>query len=262
MASGTQDQISEWSQTVRDDGIVVLPQVLDRAWVDQVAEEFEGIYARARREGRAVDRGRNRWYVPWAFEHLDGLVAALEHPSILGVVSEILPSPQFTELGVDVAEPGSEYQPLHRDFHLLPGEELDMLSVGFALVDVTDDMGPFEQVPGSHRLYYDGRVPPADRVGELERRLVAHCVERGDVLIRTGAAVHRGTENRSQVARPLVSLGVVTASLPTPEVTMEVSRGFYDRLPRPWQRRLRATLVEHVSAPVGHVIGELQAGGA
>jgi ectoine hydroxylase-related dioxygenase (phytanoyl-CoA dioxygenase family) len=253
----TQQQIPEWSEALRRDGIVVLEQVLDRAWVEQVADEFEGIYARARREGRAVDRGPSRWYVPWAFEHMAGLIDALEQPALIGLIEQVLPAPQFTELGVDVAEPGSEYQPLHRDFHLIPGEELDMLSVGFPLVDVTPDMGPFEQVPGTHRLYYDDRVPPADLIGELEQRVVAYCLNRGDVVVRTGAAVHRGTRNSSTVARPQVSLGVVTASLPTPEVSMEVSRGFYDGLPRPWQRRLRATLVDQVTAPQGHVIPEL-----
>lgn len=261
-AEPTTEQILDWAGAVNEDGIVVLPKVLDPAWIEQAAEEFEGIYARARREGRAVDRGVSRWYVPWAFEHMAGLREALEHPAILGVIEQILPAPQITELGVDVAEPGSRYQPLHRDFHLIPGEELDMLSVGFPLVDVTPEMGPFEQVPGTHRLYYDGRVPPAERLPELERRVVAHCVQRGDVIIRTGAAVHRGTENRSGVARPQVSLGVVAASLPTPEVRLEVSRTFYRALPRDWQRRLRATLVEEVSAPQGHIITELASPGS
>jgi hypothetical protein len=92
------------------------------------------------------------------------------------------------------------------------------------------------------------RVPPAmyDRyLSRLERRMP----KRGDVSVRTGLTIHRGTENISEHPRPVMILGVMGAGYETfahHEFTM--TRDYFDHLPESLQG---ASPPVHGGRPVG-----------
>ena len=90
--------------------------------------------------------------------------------------------------------PGSIRQVFHRDG--LDGA----LIVNVPLVDVTDN-GPIELVSGPLGARIDTREFV---LGGLRRRGVRVSSRVGDVLVRARAGWHRGTENRSAVARAMV----------------------------------------------------------
>jgi hypothetical protein len=91
------------------------------------------------------------------------------------------------------------------------------------------------------------RVPPAmyDRyLSRLERRMP----KRGDVSVRTGLTIHRGTENISEHPRPVMILGVMGAGYETfahHEFTM--TRDYFDHLPESLKGHLlRCTVADRL----------------
>ena len=61
----------------------------------------------------------------------------------------------------------------------------------------------------------------------------------GDVMIRDVRAIHRGTPNRSDTARPMVVLGYSRSWLLRPEVHVEVPRAVLESLPPQARELLR-----------------------
>ncbi len=103
-------------------------------------------------------------------------------------------------------------------------------------VDVTEDMGPFEIVPGTQ--YDDGRTwkaemfPPEEMWPSFAARAVRKYPSMGDVSARSALAVHRGTAHGSPIARPLLVLGADAPEAAHGERhEMSVTREFYDSLP-------------------------------
>jgi ectoine hydroxylase-related dioxygenase (phytanoyl-CoA dioxygenase family) len=115
--------------------------------------------------------------------------------------------------GCDVPLRGSEHQLVHTDYQrplFAESPELElptyMLVVSFGLVPVTLDNGPIEIAPGTHRL----RRNEAFRAVEASE-IAMHPVplEIGDVLIRHPWALHRGSPNRTDTPRALISIRYV-----------------------------------------------------
>jgi hypothetical protein len=178
------------------------------------------------------NRGPNRYYmnVPMAPPFL----APCEHPGMQQVLAAVLGKDFLIEnLASDTPlGPGSAFQEFHRDSgndpHLPKDTEppvgLDgvwTLVVNVSLDDVTDDMGPFEIVPGTpttdiasiaeaHGQHTrDGEKivdAPADTLAAQRefpsRRITAR---KGDIVIRDTRIVHRGTPSSSKHARPALA---------------------------------------------------------
>src|SRR3712207_9568606 len=65
------------------DGIIALKGAFPVEWVDQVREDLEAAFEEARgREGGAVSRGPQRWYVENPPEELRGFVHLVAHPGV------------------------------------------------------------------------------------------------------------------------------------------------------------------------------------
>lgn len=137
------------------DGIIACRGAFPREWVEQVREDIDRAFDEARsREGGAVGRGPNRWYVEIHPEALRGFVDLVDHPWVRAVCETVLgPDYRIVEVGFDTPFPGATTQPWHRDFPS-PRETWDehrLTSLAFNLttVDTTDEMGPFEIAPGT-----------------------------------------------------------------------------------------------------------------
>src|SRR5690242_6521842 len=134
------DQIRHGLET---DGVIAQKGAFDAAWVQRVREDIDAAFEEARsREGGAVGRGPNRWYVEIHPEALRGFVDLVEHPWVRTVCETMLgPDYQVVELGFDTPFPGATLQPWHRDFpspkETREGHRLTSLAFNLTTVDTT-----------------------------------------------------------------------------------------------------------------------------
>jgi ectoine hydroxylase-related dioxygenase (phytanoyl-CoA dioxygenase family) len=80
------------------------------------------------------------------------------------------------------------------------------LIVSFGLVRITQAHGPIEIAPGTHRMM---KLEALRAVETGEIAMQAIPLEIGDVLIRHPWALHRGTPNKTDLPRALVTIRYV-----------------------------------------------------
>lgn len=254
----TQDRVRTLYDVLYEEGIVGVPDALPRGWAQDALDDFHAIYARQRRiPDGTVNRGRNRRYLAVHPESLRGFLDLATHPTITSLCATILgPDWQICEIGFDVPFPGATTQPWHRDF-ATPDEtrhrrHLSSLAFNFTTIDVTPDMAPFEVAPGTHFTNGDDwryGMFPVDQ-GQFDPLGVRRLPQRGDMSVRTGLTVHRGTANTTTVARPVLILGAVDGSVQTPGHDLEVTRRYYDALPAAVRDHLRVTRIVETLEPI------------
>jgi hypothetical protein len=235
------------------DGITACQGAFPAEWVHQLREDIDAAYDEARsREGGAVGRGPNRWYVEVHPEALRGFVDLVDHPWVRTVCETVL-GPEYTivEVGFDTPFPGAKVQPWHRDFPspLETKDEHRLTSLAFNVttVDTTDEMGPFEVAPGTQWDRGDDfdheQFPAASEYARFESLAQRKYPRVGDISARSALTIHRGTPNRSQVARPVLVLGVDAPGAGNDaHHDLAVTRGYWDALPQ----RVR----DHLACPV------------
>jgi len=245
--------VDEVVHGLHTDGVVARRGAFSQDWVQQVRADIDAAFDEARsREGGAVGRGPNRWYVEIHPEALSGFVDLVEHPWVRGVCEAVLgPDYQIVELGFDTPFPGAAVQPWHRDFPS-PKEtteegRLTSLAFNLTTVDTTDEMGPFEVAPGTQwdrgHDFDHGMFPPRAAYARYEALAQRKYPQVGDISARSALTIHRGTPNRSAVARPVLVLGVDAPGAGNDaHHDMAVTRRYWDGLPQ----RVR----DHLSCPV------------
>ncbi len=245
------------ARSVYRDGIAGLPGAFGRENARQLGEDFTVHFRDALSyPGGTVSRGPNRHYFSVYAEQLRGLPALLACEPILMVCAEVLgPDWQMVEVAFDVPRAGAKHQPWHRDFATPPrtARERVLTSLAFNIttVDVEPDMGPFEIAPGTHwddgSDWVAGMFPPREEYPRYDERRSPRLAKLGDVSVRTGLTIHRGTANRSTVDRGVLILGMVSPDDPTPEHhRLTMTRGYFDQLPAAVQRHLRVHLVDRL----------------
>lgn len=249
--------MSALHETVYRDGVAGMPGALPRSWGEQLAEDFAVLFAEARaRPAGTVSRGTNRYYFTVHAERLRGVVDLVSHPVLRDLSSSVLgPDWRILEVAFDVPLPGSRHQPWHRDFpspaETTGGRRLTSLAFNLTGVDVTPEMGPFEIAPGTHwddgTHFAHGMFPGDDQTGRYDALAVRKTPRLGDMSVRTGLTVHRGTPNRSSLPRPVLILGVVGPSVPTGPHGLQISQDFAASLPSEVRDRLDAKVVETLS---------------
>jgi hypothetical protein len=224
------------------DGITGLPGAFSRDWAERMREDMMTAFWDAIvRPGGAVGRGPRRWYVEVHPQQISGFVELVTHPWITRVCEAVLgPKYEIVEIGFDVPFQGALFQPWHRDFPSPPDtyEHRRLTSLAFNLtgVDVTEDMGPFEIVPGSQfddgRAWKNGMFPPEETWPAFASRGVRKYPRLGDVSARSALTVHRGTAHPSPVARPVLVLGADAPGAGHAALhDLMVTRAFHDALP-------------------------------
>ena len=258
------------SEAIYRDGIVTLKGALAPEWSDEALADFEVLYGEAERRdlesGDPAARGRiargpgndpKRYYLAVHPERVRGFRDLITHPLVDAVCGEVLGDDyQYVEVGFDVALPGAVRQPLHRDFptpeETLSTGRLSSLAINATCVDVTPDMGPLEIAPGSQfhdsaDFEHGGMRVPKELYGRYDR-IEQRMARRGDVSVRTGLTIHRGTANTSSRPRPVMIVGVMGAEYKTfadHELTM--TRGYYETLSVDVRAHLRrATVVDEL----------------
>ena len=237
------------------DGITALKGAFSREWAQQMREDMDAALQEALgREGGAVGRGPNRWYVEIHPEALRGFADIAAHPWFRAVSETILgPDYEIVEVGFDVPGPGAMNQPWHRDFPMPPetAKEHRLTSLAFNLtgVDTVEEMGPFEIAPGtqwdSGDTFDHGMFPPKSEYSRYNERAVRKYPKMGDISVRSALTIHRGTMNHSDLSRPVLVIGVDApgagnAAHHDPAVT----RGYWETLPRAVKDHLHCPIVD------------------
>jgi hypothetical protein len=242
---------------IERDGIAGLPALLPRDWAERLRLDFEAAFADARsRERGTIGRGPNRFYFAVHPEAVSGFADVAGHPVLVALFADVLGADyKIVELGFDVPLPGAVHQPWHRDFPAPPesaAHRLTSLAVNVTTVDVSPDMGPFEIVPGSHwddgDAFEHGMFPPPEvAAARYDGRGSRRHPRQGDVSVRSGLAVHRGTPNVSQQARAVLILGVAARHVDTDVHQLAVRPDYLAGLPAAVRDHLTCTVVDELT---------------
>lgn len=248
------------AEAVHRDGIASLPQAFPPAWADDLQADFEQAFAAARSFPQGtVGRGPNRYYFAVHPEQVRRFADLAALPSFTSVCQEVLGEDyQIIELGFDVPLAGAVNQPWHRDFPLAPetreARTLTSLAFNVTTVDVTPQLAPFEIAPGTHwddgQAFDHGMFPAEDATERYDRLGQRRHPRRGDMSVRTGLTVHRGTANHTDQARAVLIVGVVTADLAASPDTdvhrIAVTHDYHEQLPDVVRHHLRCTVVDEL----------------
>jgi len=206
----TQNTVEEQAAKIREDGFVILTDVLS-------CDEINAVKALLAPHLRSELFGRNNFegdktervyaLVGWD----PGFGDLAEHPKVLPIAEEILGKNILLTANQAInIHPGETPQPFHSDdgFYRIPHPH-DMVSVStiWALDDFTEDNGGTQIIPGSHKwdqdlfaesfmeqtIEADARNPE-----ELAETLL---MKAGSVAIFSGSLWHRGGNNRSDACR-------------------------------------------------------------
>jgi ectoine hydroxylase-related dioxygenase (phytanoyl-CoA dioxygenase family) len=250
---GTDAETAAVVEALYTDGIAAHKGAFSRDWAAQMGEDIETAFAEARsRENGAVGRGPNRYYVEIHPEQLRGFVDLVDHPWVRSVATAVLgPEYEIVEVGFDIPFAGAMNQPWHRDFPM-PDDtrtqgRLTSLAFNLTAVDTTEDMGPFEIAPGTQwdwsEEFDHGMFPPKSMYPRYAERAVRKYPQMGDMSVRSALTIHRGTENRSQLSRPVLVLGLDAPGAGNAEHhDLAVTRDYHAALPQ----RVR----DHLGCPV------------
>jgi ectoine hydroxylase-related dioxygenase (phytanoyl-CoA dioxygenase family) len=253
------------------DGIIACKGAFSAAWVAELKEDIETLFAEAQaRPGGALERGPNRYYVEVHPERLRGFVVLASHPWVVAVCCAVLgPEYKIVEAGFDIPFPGAMHQPWHRDFptppETLQGRRLNSLAFNLTTVNVTEAIGPFEIAPGTQWDDLAGGDPmfPAPALyPRYEARAQRKLPQIGDISARSALTIHRGTANRSTQARPVFVLGVDAPDARNAEKhDLHVTQSYWDSLPETVRKHLRCRIAPELEPIVqAHTIEGLRMG--
>jgi ectoine hydroxylase-related dioxygenase (phytanoyl-CoA dioxygenase family) len=255
------------------DGITALRGAFSTEWADRMREDIEVAFEEAiNREGGAVGRGPNRYYVEIHPQQLRGFLDIVSHPWVRAVCETVLgPDYKVLELGFDIPFAGAQNQPWHRDFPSPPetyeGRRLTSLAFNLTAVDTAEDMGPFEIAPGTQwepGLDFDHQMfPPKTLWPRYEAIAQRKFPKRGDISARSALTLHRGTANHSEKSRPVLVLGVDAPGAGHDAFhDMAMTQDYFDSIPEDVRRHLLGRVVDRLEPIVqkhtieGLVMGE------
>jgi len=253
------------------DGIIACRGAFSPAWVAQLKQDIETLFAEARARPRgALERGPQRYYVEVHPERLRGFVELASHPWVTAVCRAVLgPDYKIVEAGFDIPFPGAMHQPWHRDFpsppETLVGRRLNSLAFNITTVDVTEEIGPFEIAPGTQWDDLAGgdlMFPSKDLYPRYEARAQRKLPQVGDISARSALTIHRGTANRSTQSRPVFVLGVdAPDGRNADKHDLQVTQAYWDGLPEAVKSHLRCRIVPALeSIDQAHAIEGLKMG--
>ena len=208
-------------EALRDDGFVLLADVVDPAHLDRLHERMTA----------DIDAFRARPDAPynWNVGNLQQdpppfppylFADVLLNPYAIAVTAAVLgPGLKNVMYGGNTALPGDQRQPVHSDVgHLWPVSVLEaphppaQLVVNVLTVDVSPENGATEIWPGSHRELGVGIGDEIEIAADLleARRAVSPPIQptfrRGSMLIRDIRLWHAGMPNRTSAPRPMIAM--------------------------------------------------------
>ena len=249
------------------DGIIGLSRAFSQGFADRLREDIEILFEEARAvSGGALPRGPERFYVEVQPERIGGFVEIATHPWFIAVCEAVLGRDyRIVEVGFDIPFPGATDQPWHRDFAPPPettlGRRLNSLAFNLTAVDTLPEMGPLEIAPGTQWDMFEGcprgMFPPR----ELWQRYIGQAVQklpqRGDISARSALTIHRGTANHSQVARPVLVVGVdAPDGINARHHDLQVTHAYAETLPPALLEHMTCRIVDRLEPIIQHHVIE------
>ena len=262
-------EASEIIGAIYSDGFTSMAKAFPTEFADEMRADIEALFAEARAiEGGALPRGPERWYVEVQPERIRGFITIATHPWFVAVCEAVLGTDyRIVEVGFDIPGPGAADQPWHRDFSAPDAahgqRRLNSLAFNLTAVDTRPEMGPLEIAPGTQWDEFEGcdkgMFPPQASWSRYAKKARASLPQRGDITARSALTIHRGTANRSTVARPVLVLGV-----DAPDATnaahhdLQVTPAYLAQLPARVREHLTYRVVDQLEPVIQHhVIGGL-----
>lgn len=156
-------------------------------------------------------KNRIRMDIPFRHPYIDAQFVA--NPFVVPIVERILGEDcRLFYYSADAPMPGSDYQVVHGDYaSFFPESDIVLppagLAVNFPLVDVTENNGPMEIWPNSHRMSektFAAKATLQEAAGHITPARM--LTPKGSILIRDVRMWHRGTPNNSNQMRPNLAL--------------------------------------------------------
>ncbi|WP_197382173.1 phytanoyl-CoA dioxygenase family protein [Mycolicibacterium mengxianglii] len=199
--------MEEISSALREDGFVIVDNLVPPELMDQIAEELTD-YIDTTPAGRDDFVGR-------LTRRTGGLIARspasrelVMHPLVLAVVGEMLKKATAYQLHLTQiisVYPGETAQPLHRDelawdFFPFPEDYDVQCNTIWAMTDFTKENGATRVVPGSHKVY--------DKQGKdyTEADEARAVMAKGSVFFYTGKVYHSAAPNVSDMVRQGINI--------------------------------------------------------
>ena len=208
----------------REQGYLVVPDVLDAATLETVSREMARILEGARAVTRhtemydlepghrANDPRVRRVKTPHRFFPV--FQQLMRHPRLMAILQDLLGAAirlHSSKINLKSPRYGSPVE-WHQDWAFYPHTNDDLLAVGVMLDDCTSDNGPLLVVPGSHRGpvfdhhaggYFCGAIDPAAIRDEIARA-VPLTGRAGSMSFHHVRLVHGSAQNVSSLPRTLL----------------------------------------------------------
>ncbi|HYN28727.1 MAG TPA: phytanoyl-CoA dioxygenase family protein [Dermatophilaceae bacterium] len=241
-------------ETLHREGVAGLPGLFPPEWADRLRADFEAAFAEARsRPDGTIPRGPHRHYFAVHPERIGGFLDLVGHPVVHAVSASVVgPDYRVVELGFDVPLAGAVDQPWHRDFPADPSSyedhRLTSLAFNVTTVDVEPGMAPFEVAPGTHwdrgEDFDHGMLPGPEAAERYSARGSLRHPRRGDVSVRTGLTIHRGTRNLLGRPRAVLILGVAAPDVDTSVHGLVATADWLRTVPEEVAAHLDVTVVD------------------
>ena len=209
----------------RDNGYVVVPDVLEPAMLDSLRREMNEVLANARtvtdhtdlydlEPGHRPDDPRVR-RIKTPHKFLPAFEKLYRYPRLVDIVGQMVGGGGVRLLGSKLNMKSPRYgSPVewHQDWAFYPHTNDDLLAVGVMLDDCTLENGPLMVVPGSHKgpvwdhhdgEYFCGAVDPSTAKAEIDRA-VPLLGRAGSMSFHHVRALHGSAENVSDRQRALL----------------------------------------------------------
>lgn len=209
------DQIPDKIKELQENGFCVLKDHFPLPLLHHCREAFQPILLRYIEEHRdQPNRGPHRHFVPMPFDAPCFAPEFFFNPIVLQIARSVMDERIVADQwACDAPMKGSEYQGIHADYQRSLFPELPdlalpiyMLVVSFGLLDIRPEHGPIEIAPGTHRM---ARAEALHAVEQGVISLQPIPLALSDVLIRHPWALHRGTPNKTDVPRALLTIRYV-----------------------------------------------------
>lgn len=233
-------------EQIKINGFVLFDSVLPEDLVSGLRAAFTEVFEAFVAE-TDPNRGASRYQMHLPFREPFINPAVIAHPIALSVIDAILGDDCVCHyFASDTALPGSEYQAVHSDIHLLfPETELPVpaycMVLNIPLVEFRADNGPVEIWPGgTHHM--SSAVDMKALAGPMHSEPV--LMGAGSLLIRDARMWHCGTPNRSDAPRTNLAMIFSRRWFKTRYPPIEISRQTYDALPERAQKLFRFEKIE------------------
>jgi ectoine hydroxylase-related dioxygenase (phytanoyl-CoA dioxygenase family) len=213
----TESTLSEAEKSALDEkGYLVLPDLLDKAWVDRLRTTFEQLIQeegpRAGTEYKPETGARRLFDLVNKGEVFDGCYT---HPKVLAAAYYIIGGElKINSLNGRDVLPGNGNQALHADWGARElNEPYHIINSIWLLDDVTRANGATRLVPGTHRL----AGKPADYVSDPSAdhpQQILFEAPAGSIMVYNAHLWHGGTQNKSNLFRRVLHQAYVAREYP------------------------------------------------